>query len=313
MSTLLKEPSSKEIVITRLINAPRELVWEAWTQPEHVKHWWGPDGFTNSIHEMEVKPGGVWRFMMHGPDGTNYPNKIVFNEVKKPERLSYAHSSDDEKETILFKTIVTFEQQDDKTLLTMRGIFASAEEKDRVIREYGADEGGKQTLTRLEAYVNSQIKIRKQLNVSNMARVSTYLNFPNNTEQAFLFYKSVFGGEFSGNGIQRFGDIPAGDGQPQLSEPDKKLILHIELPIMGGHVLMGTDAPESMGFKVIFGNNSHICIEPDSRDETKRLFDALSEGGAISMPLQDMFWGAYYGSCSDKFGVQWMVNCRAKN
>lgn len=313
MTTVVKDISGREFVVSRLLNAPRELVWEVWTSPEHVKHWWGPNGFTNTIHEMEVKPGGVWRFMMHGPDGTDFPNKIVFKEVKKPERLVYTHSSDDENDPTRFQTTVTFEKQGDKTFLTMRALFATAEERDRVVKQAGAEEGGKQTLSRLDAYVSAQIKIRQQLNTSTMARVSTYLNFSNNTEQAFIFYKSVFGGEFGGRGIQRFGDIPPAEGQPPLSDSDKKLILHIELPILGGHILMGTDAPESMGFKVNFGNNQYICLEPDSRKETKRIFDALSAGGKVTMELQDMFWGAYYGSCTDKFGVQWMVNCIVKD
>ena len=145
-----------------------------------------------------------------------------------------------------------------------------------------------------------------------MARVNTYLNFPRNTEEAFNFYKSVFGGDFGGMGIARFGDIPAQEGMPSLAENDKNLVMHIELPITGGHVLMGTDAPESMGFRVNFGNNIHISLEPDTRAETKRLFDALSAGGKITMDLQDMFWGAYYGSVTDKYGVQWMVNCPTK-
>ena len=145
-----------------------------------------------------------------------------------------------------------------------------------------------------------------------MARVSTYLNFPHNTEEAFNFYKSVFGGEFSGGGIARFSDIPSSPDMPPLPEEDKNLVMHIELPILGGHVLMGTDAPESMGFQVNFGNNVHINLEPDTREETKRLFTALSGGGKITMELQDMFWGAYYGSCTDKFGVQWMFNCTEK-
>jgi PhnB protein len=313
MSIAVKDTSTRELVITRLINAPRELVWEAWTRPEHVKHWWGPDGFTNTIHEMKVEPGGVWRFMMHGPNGMNFPNKIVFDEVIKPERLVYTHSSEDENDPNIFQTTVTFEKQGNKTNLTMRAVFATTEERDRVVKEYGAAEGGKQHLTRLEAYIKSQMNIRKQLKTTNMTRVSTYLNFPNNTEQAFLFYKSVFGGEFGGKGIQRFGDIPAIEGQPPLSEKDKKLILHIELPILGGHVLMGTDAPESMGFKVNFGNNYYICLKPGSRKETKRLFDTLSAGGNITMDLQDIFWGANYGSCTDKFGVNWMVNCTEQN
>ncbi len=144
-----------------------------------------------------------------------------------------------------------------------------------------------------------------------MARVNTYLNFPRNTEEAFNFYKSVFGGEFTSH-IARFGDIPPSDNMPPLPEADKNLVMHVELPILGVHVLMGTDAPESMGFNVNAGNNVHISLEPDTREETKRLFDALSAGGKVTMDLQDMFWGAYYGSCTDKFGVQWMVNCTAK-
>ena len=99
---------------------------------------------------------------------------------------------------------------------------------------------------------------------------------------------------------------------PPLPDEDKNLIMHIELPITGGHVLMGTDAPESMGFNVNFGNNVHISLEPDTRAETKKLFDALSAGGKVTMELQVMFWGAYYGSCTDKFGVNWMVNCTEK-
>lgn len=144
-----------------------------------------------------------------------------------------------------------------------------------------------------------------------MARTSTYLNFPRTTEQAFSFYKDVFGAGYSCQ-IARFGDLPAQPGQPPLADEDRNLILHIELPILGGHVLMGTDAPESMGFKLNQGNNVHINLEPDTRAETERLFNALTAGGTIEMPLQDMFWGAYYGSGRDKFGVQWMFNCTAK-
>jgi len=145
-----------------------------------------------------------------------------------------------------------------------------------------------------------------------MSGVSTYLNFPRNTEEVFNFYKSVFGGEFSGGGIARLGDIPLQEGMPAIADEDKNLIMHIELPILGGHILMGTDAPESMGFKVNFGNNIYINLEPDTRAETKRLFDALAVGGIITMELQDMFWGAYYGSCTDKYGVQWMFNFTEK-
>ncbi len=145
-----------------------------------------------------------------------------------------------------------------------------------------------------------------------MARVSTYLNFSRSTEEAFLFYKSVFRTEFSVP-IARFRDMPPGPGQPPLAEADKNLVLHVELPILGGHVLMGTDAPPSMGFSVVPGNNMSINLEPDTRAETDRLFKALSDGGKIEMPLKEMFWGGYFGSLADKFGVRWMCNCASKS
>ena len=144
-----------------------------------------------------------------------------------------------------------------------------------------------------------------------MARVSTYLNFSRQTEEAFNFYKSIFGGDFLG-GIQRFSSVPQQEGQPPMAEADKNLVMHVVLPILGGHMLMGTDAPETMGFKVQFGNNVYINLEPDTRVETKRLFDALSTGGKVEMELQEMFWGDYFGSCTDKYGVNWMFNCASK-
>jgi len=145
-----------------------------------------------------------------------------------------------------------------------------------------------------------------------MAQVSTYLNFSRNTEEAFLFYKSVFGGEFTGGGVQRMGDLPPMEGGPGIASEDLKLVMHVELPILGGYFLRGTDAPESMGFKINFGNNVHINLEPDTREETKKLFDLLSAGGTVTQELADMFWGAYFGSCTDKYGVQWMFNCTGK-
>lgn len=144
-----------------------------------------------------------------------------------------------------------------------------------------------------------------------MARVSIYLNFKNSTEEAFNFYRSVFGGDFQG-GLMRFSDVPPTEDMPPLPEEDKKLVMHVALPIMGGFYLMGSDAPESMGFKVNQGNNVYLNLEPDSREETRRLFRALSDGGKVEQELGEMFWGDYYGSCRDKFGVQWMFNCASK-
>lgn len=145
-----------------------------------------------------------------------------------------------------------------------------------------------------------------------MARVSTYLNFNRKTEEAFNFYRSVFGGDFIG-GLRRMGEAPAMPGQPPLSEADKQLVMHVELATLGEHVLMGTDAPESMGFQLQQGNNVHLNLEPDTRADTDRLFAALAAGGQVQMPLQQMFWGDYFGSLTDRFGICWMVNCSSKH
>ncbi len=144
-----------------------------------------------------------------------------------------------------------------------------------------------------------------------MSTTSIYLNFTNQTEEAFNFYKSVFGGEFIG-GISRMGQAPENPEQP-LTEDEKNLVMHVQLPILGGVMLMGTDASESMGFKLVRGNNVFINLQPDTRAETEELFAALAEGGTVGMPLQDMFWGDYFGSLVDKFGIQWMLVCSEKH
>lgn len=144
-----------------------------------------------------------------------------------------------------------------------------------------------------------------------MASTSTYLNFEGTTEQAFLFYKSVFGTEFTAP-IQRMGNAPPMPSAPPMTDEQKNLVMHVSLPILGGHLLMGTDAVESMGHKLTVGNNFSLSLAPDSRAETERLFNALAAGGEVRMPLADMFWGAYWGSLVDKFGVGWMFNFEEK-
>ncbi len=143
----------REIVATRIFDAPRELVFKVWTDPHHIRQWWGPEGFTTTTYSMDVKPGGVWRFVMHGPDGRDYQNKITFIEVVKPERLVYKHGGDKDCEPVNFETTVTLEEQDGKTKLTMRMRFPSANVRDYSIKTYDAVEGLNQTLNRLGAYV----------------------------------------------------------------------------------------------------------------------------------------------------------------
>lgn len=144
-----------------------------------------------------------------------------------------------------------------------------------------------------------------------MASTSTQLYFAGKTEEAFAFYKDVFRSEYKGEPV-RFSAIPAMDGQPPMSEEDKALIMHIALPILGGHKLVGTDVLDSLGIKLNVGNNVQILLEPDSRKETDRLCKELSEGGEVDMPLGELPWGDYYGSCIDLFGVMWVFTCSAK-
>jgi len=141
--------ADREIIISRLINAPQALVFEVWTDPMHIAKWWGPDGFTLTVYEMNVQPGGVWRSTMHGW-GTDFPSKIEYLEVLKPERLVYTHGSGMENDPGEFHVTVTFEQQGLKTLLTMRSLFKTAAARDMVVREYKAIEGGNQTIDRFE-------------------------------------------------------------------------------------------------------------------------------------------------------------------
>jgi PhnB protein len=139
-----------------------------------------------------------------------------------------------------------------------------------------------------------------------MSRVNTYLNFQGQTEEAFNFYASVFGTEFT-TPIIHFKDMP-GDPSMPLSEEESNQVLHVELPILAGHLIMGTDMLASMGHHTKVGNNTTISLELDSKEETDRLFAALSKGGGEMAELQDMPWGAYWGACLDRYGIRWMFS-----
>ncbi len=135
-------------------------------------------------------------------------------------------------------------------------------------------------------------------------KTHSYLNFAGNTEEAFNFYKSVFGGEFSS--LVRFRDFPMEGGSIPQQDADK--IMHVALPIGEEGILMASDALESLGHRLVQGNNVYISAHPESKEEADRIFNALSEGGEVEMPIADQMWGDYYGSLKDKFGVLWMVN-----
>lgn len=146
------ETGEQHMTIRRTLDAPRDRVWEAWTDPAQVDQWWGPDGFSTTTDAMDVTPRGVWAFEMVGPDGEVYPNRIVYDEVDRPERLAYTHGSPDDPE--MFRVTVTFEGRDgDATKLTMESRFPSAADLDDAL-EFGADDGAAQTLRRLAEYLS---------------------------------------------------------------------------------------------------------------------------------------------------------------
>ena len=144
---------------SRLIDAPRDLVWAVWTDPKHLSRWWGPDGFRTTTSSVDFKAGGVWRFVMHGPNGRDYENRVTFDEIVPPSRLRYNHGGGDDVKPVQFHTTVTFDAIGDNTRVTLRGVFPSAEERARVIWEYGADKGLAQTLARLGEYAEG-LKVR---------------------------------------------------------------------------------------------------------------------------------------------------------
>jgi len=145
------------IVGTRIIDAPRAVVFSVFTDPKHLAQWWGPDGFTTTTSAFEFRPGGVWRFVMHGPDGRDYQNRITFDEVVPNERIAYRHGGGEDVEPVQFRTVVTFEDDAGRTKLTWSGTFPNAEARSRVIRDYGADKGLVQNMARLAEYVAAKL------------------------------------------------------------------------------------------------------------------------------------------------------------
>src|SRR4051812_10459111 len=149
------DTADRELVFTRAFDAPRELVFAVWTDPKHLVNWYGPRGFTTATHSMDFRPGGTWRFTMRGPD-RDYPNKVVFQEIARPERLVYQHVGEEGTEDVYHKNVVTFADEGGKTRVTMRLIFDSPAALNDVNVKYGATEGGKQTLDRLGEHLAAQ-------------------------------------------------------------------------------------------------------------------------------------------------------------
>lgn len=206
------ETSNRELSISRLMNAPRELVWKVWTEPDHIKNWWGPNGFTNTIFRMDVKPEGVWDFIMHGPDGKDYKNKSIYKEVVKPERLVYDHVSGPK-----FQATVTFiEKENDKTLLTIRMLFETVEEKENVIKVFKADEGLKQNIYKLEGYLR-KVSSEREMSITRIINAPREIVFKAWTDVKQL--KKWWGSKGFTNPVCEIDAVPGG-----------KILIHMQAP-----------------------------------------------------------------------------------
>jgi PhnB protein len=296
------DKKNNTIYVGRSFNAPLDLVWAAWTEAEILDQWWAPKPYQAVTKSMNFDVGGHWHYYMLGPEGDIHWCLFKYDSIDKEKHFSGIDAFCDESANInntkpRVKWKNEFSEEEDSTLVNILLHFISLEDLETII-QMGFKEGFTAGLENLDKYIKAQFYLRKQNKPDNKARVSSYVNFPGKTE--FI------------NGIQRFGDIPAEARHPPIAENVKKMVLQVELPLLGNHVLMATDSPLEMGFTVIPGNNMHINLEPESREEAKRIFNALSEGGKVEMPLQDMFWGAYYGSFTDRFGINWMVNYQSK-
>jgi uncharacterized glyoxalase superfamily protein PhnB/uncharacterized protein YndB with AHSA1/START domain len=305
------DKANKKISVERSFNGPIDLVWSAWTQAEILDRWWAPKPWRAETKSMNFKEGGRWHYCMVGPDGERHWCLFDYKNIVPQKSYSGLDAFCDENAVInmqhpRMQWINKFSSQDEETVVNIDIAFDKLEDLETIIK-MGFKEGFTMGLENLDQYISAQFHLRKEKKASNQPRVSYYVNFPGNAEEAMNFYKKVFKTEFV-NGIQRFAELPADPNQPPISDAVKKMVLHAELPLVGGHILMASDAPKDMGFTVTQGNNMHINVEPSSRAEAERIYKGLSDGGKISMPLQDMFWGAYFGSFTDKFGTNWMIN-----
>ncbi len=304
------------IHVQREFNANLPFVWDAWTKPELLDQWWAPKPYQTVTKSMDFREGGYWHYSMIGPQSDCHWCRADYEHIDPHVTFSGLDAFCDEDGNINTNFprahwTNRFTEKDEVTTVNIVIAYQTLADLEKIV-EMGFKEGFAMAMENLDQYIQAQFQLRSEMKTGVTARVCTYLNFDGKTEEAFRFYQSVFKTAFVTGGIKRFGDLPADSNHPPVAEEIKKMVLHVELPITGNHILMGTDAPKEMGFTITQGNNMHISIEPETRTEAERLFNELSAGGKIEMPLQDMFFGAYYGGFTDKYGINWMINCWAK-
>ena len=307
----LSDTTDREMVITRILDAPRELVWEAMTNPKHVVHWWGPNGFTDTLEKMDFRVGGDWKHIMHGPDGTDYPNKSTFTSIVKPEHVEYSNGGGRKGDAASqFDASWTFEALGNQTRLTMRAVFPTADARDTTVKTYNAIEGGKQTLARLAEYLPEMGKrIEKPRGSPQPAapgkalvtQLNPYLYFEGRCDEAIEFYRTALGAEVTM--LMRYKESPEPQPPGMLPPGSEDKVMHSSLRI-GDCIVFASDGMCS-GKPDFRGTSLSLTVANDA--EAERLFAALADGGQVQMPMATTFFSSRFGMVADRFGVSWMI------
>jgi uncharacterized protein YndB with AHSA1/START domain len=268
--TTLTKPSGRELLFTRVFDAPRELVFEAWTEPAHLEKWWGPNGFRTESLSKETGVGGEWRLIMHAPDGTQFRNRVVYEDVVAPERLVYRHVGDDGK--VHFETTTTFEEvSEQQTRVTMRQLFGSEKELDEVIQKYGADKGGMQTMDRLGEHLATVPQIHGEVELTRMFDAPREDVFRAWTDAAMM--KEWFGPRIFTNSVCEVDAQVGGALRIVMRGPDGT-----EYPMRG--VFREVIAPERLVF-------SNVPVDADDRalmlGVTTVIFEEVRGGTKMTM------------------------------
>lgn len=307
----LADTTDREMVITRVFDAPRSLVWEAMTNPQHIEHWWGPDGYTDTLEKMDFRVGGVWKHIMHGPDGTDYPNKSIFTSIVKPEHVEYSHGGGRKGDAATqFDASWTFEALGNQTRLTMRAVFPTPEARDTTVNTYNAIEGGKQTLARLAEYLPEMGKragkTRKTPQPATPAKakvtqLAPYLFFEGRCDEAIEFYQSTLGAEVTM--LMRYKESPEPQPPGMLPPGNGDKVMHASMRI-GDITLFASDGmcsgkPDFRGVS--------LSLTVANAEEAEHVFAALENGGQVLMPMTKTFFSPRFGMVADRFGVSWMV------
>lgn len=304
-----------QILVEKVFHAPIANVWSAWTTAHILDQWWAPAPYIARTKSLEFREGGRWEYVMEGPKGDKHGSFAAYEKIVEASFIQWQDGFLNEQGNLNHQLpqsnwSILFSSKEDDTLVNVLIQFKNLTDLEANL-QMGFEEGFSMGLENLDRYLSQTNQINSKSQKSPSKRITFYLNFPGNAEEALLFYKDAFDGKIIGE-LRRFRDIPTPPDHAPMSEDLKQLIMHGELELWDGVSIMATDATSEMGYSVSFGNNMHINIDASSKEEALHLFNKLSQGGKVEQPIEEMIWGAYYGSFTDAYGVNWMINYQEK-